>query len=748
MKKDAGKSISEFSMLELFQSEMETQSGVLTSGLLAAEKNPHDAQALESIMRAAHSLKGAARLVGVRAVEQIAHVLEDVFVAAQRGELLIASGAIDVALHAVDTLRRIAAAPVDDAGNAHDVTVLDTVAALEAVGRGEAPPPLPASPPVAEERSGMLFPEKIVAADDSERVVRVGADRLNRILGLCSELVVDARHAQHHQQMLLQLKKKHDELVQTLETLREYSIELRLDERMKSYLAQARKRAADVKRSLLSRHGEADEFERRLSTATARLHREVILTRMRPFADGVSGFQRMARDLARITGKRVELKFSGLRTDVDRDVLEKLEAPLTHLIRNAIDHGIEPPQERVAHGKPEHGTVHIAASYSGGMLYIVLEDDGRGVDFEKLKRTIVERRLTTAGMVDHLTQEELVEFLFLPRFSTRAEVTELSGRGVGLDVVRDAVQAMGGAIRTTITPGRGTRFALQLPITLSLIPALLVEVAGESYAFPLPRIDRLLMLDAQDVQHVEGHQYAVIDGENIGLVYAGGIINTTAKIESRERIAVVVLSDRLSRYGVVVDRIAGERVLAVQALDPRLGKVRDISAAALLDDGTLTLIVDVDDFVRSIDNATKGGTLQRVAAPAEQKKAGAGKRILVVDDSITVRGVEAKLLESRGYSVATAVDGMDGWNQVRGEKFALVITDIDMPRMDGVELVHMIKNDPQLRELPVMIVSYKDRPEDRKRGLDAGADYYLTKGSFHDETLVDAVVDLIGRSIE
>lgn len=745
MKNGHGKNFSELSMLELFQVEMESQSGVLTDGLLAVEKNPDDAQALESVMRAAHSLKGAARLVGVQAVEKIAHVLEDVFVSAQRGELQISSAVVDVALRAVDAMRHIAASP-DAAGALHDELAGSMTTALEAARRGEAPASAVQPATNAASPADFLFPEKIVEAEDSTRVVRVGADRLNRILGLCSELVVDARHAQTQMQNVLQLKKKHDELVQTLEILREYSLEHHIDDRMKTYLAQARKRASDVKKMLADHYSDADEFERRLGSATARVHREVILTRMRPFADGVSGFQRMARDLARITGKKVELQFSGLRTDVDRDVLDKLEAPLTHLIRNAIDHGIELPHERVASGKPEHGTVYITASYSGGMLFIVLEDDGCGVDFEKLKRAIVARQLTTAEMADRLTDEELVEFLFLPRFSTRDSVTELSGRGVGLDVVRDAVQDMGGTIRTVTTPGKGTRFTLQLPITLSLIPALLVEVAQESYAFPLPRIDRLLMLDAGDVQHVEGHQYMVVDGENIGLIYAGGVFNLASYADARERLSVVVLSDRLSRYGVVVDRIIGQRVLAVQSLDPRLGKVRDISAAALLEDGTLTLIVDVDDFVRSIDNASKGGALQQVTSPAENRARLPAKRILVVDDSITVRGVEAKLLESRGYAVATAVDGMDGWNQARSEKFDLVITDVDMPRMDGVELVQLIKNDQQLRTMPVMIVSYKDRPEDRQRGLDAGADYYLTKGSFHDETLVDAVIDLIGRS--
>ncbi len=745
MRKDYGKNLSELSMMELFQVEIETQAETLTGGLLSLEKNPAQPAVVESLMRAAHSLKGASRLVGLRALERIAHVLEDVFVAAQKNAIMIGSDAVDICLHAVDLMKLVALGNESaDAGAAWGAKIDSIVSALKSVRQGQV---LPALRPLPAEAIPVSTPPlEWPVAEDSERVLRVSADRLNRILGLSSELVVDVRQAQTQVQALLHMKKKHADVLQTLDMLRDALSSLGANERASIYLAQLRKRATDFRQLLAEQLAEADAFDRRLGTTTARVHREVILTRMRPLADGVQGFQRMVRDLARATGKKVELRIHGLRTELDRDVLEKLEAPLTHLIRNAIDHGIEPPAERRARNKPEHGTVQLAASYSGGMLLIVLEDDGRGVDIEQLKRKIVERGLTPADMVERLNVDELIEFLFLPKFSTRDTLTELSGRGVGLDIVREAVQALGGTVKTSTNPGRGARFTLHLPITLSLIPALLVAIGQESYAFPLARIDRLLNIAPTQVQYIEGHQYTVIDGDNVGLVDACSLFGKKSELETHSHLDVVVLSDRLSRYGVVVDRIVGERVLAVQSLDARLGKVRDISAAALLEDGTPTLIIDVDDFVRSIDHARRGGTLQHMDEWADNLKSKIEKRVLVVDDSITVRGVEAKLLEMHGYVVATAVDGMDGWNRVRSERFDLVITDVDMPRMDGVELVDMIKHDPQLKVIPVMIVSYKDRPEDRQRGLEAGADYYLTKGSFHDETLIDAVIDLIGRA--
>lgn len=745
MRKEHGKNISELSMQELFQIEVETQAEILTSGLLSLEKSPLQPSIIESLMRAAHSLKGASRLVGLRILEQLAHVLEDVFVAAQKNTIVIDTEAVDACLRAVDAMQHIALSKSADESFIRDPEVDNIVTTLEAVREGVALPALAARPPPAIV-PGPGVPDERIAIEDSERVLRVSAERLNRILGLSSELVVDVRHAQTQVKTLLYMKKKHAGLVQMLDLLRDALSDLGINERANIYLEQLRKRAAGFQQLLAENLTHADVFDRRLSTTVTRMHREVILTRMRPLADGVQGFQRMVRDLARATGKKVDLTIHGLRTEVDRDVLEKLEAPLTHLIRNAVDHGIEPPAERRAKNKAETGTVQLTASYSGGMLSIVLEDDGCGIDYAQLKKTIVERGLTPAGMVERLNPDELTEFLFLPEFSTREAVTELSGRGVGLNVVRDTVQALGGTVKTSTNPGRGTRFTLHLPITLSLMPALLVEIGEESYAFPLGRIDRLLNIASTQVQTIEGHQYTVIDSENVGLVDASGLFGKKAAIGNHPHLDVVVLSDRLSRYGVVVDRMVGERVLAVQSLDPRLGKLRDISAAALLEDGTPTLIIDVDDFVRSIDHARRGGTLQQMEEWADNHKIKVVKRVLVVDDSITVRGVEAKLLETHGYEVATAVDGMDGWNRVRSERFDLVITDVDMPRMDGVELVDLMKHDEHLKATPVMIVSYKDRPEDRQRGLEAGADYYLTKGSFHDETLIDAVIDLIGRA--
>jgi two-component system sensor histidine kinase and response regulator WspE len=341
-----------------------------------------------------------------------------------------------------------------------------------------------------------------------------------------------------------------------------------------------------------------------------------------------------------------------------------------------------------------------------------------------------------------LTEPELLEFLFLPGFTTTSSVTEFSGRGVGLDVVQDTVRRVGGSVRIVTRLGQGTTFHLQLPITLSVIRAVVVEIAGEPYAFPHTRIDRLLRVPRVNVRSLEHRQFVSVDGQNVGLVLASQLLDLPSEGPRGTDLPVVLLSDATGTYGLIVDAFRGEQDLVVRPLDARLGKVPNLSAAAILDDGSPVLIVDVEDLVRSMDQFIQTGSLRRL----ETREIGPArkKRVLVVDDSITVREVERQLLTHKGYDVVIAVDGMDGWNQARAERFDLIVTDVDMPRMTGIQLVRAVRADERLKDLPVVIVSYKEREEDRARGLEVGANAYLTKSSFHDNRFVEAIEDLIG----
>ncbi len=760
--------LSGFSMLELFRLEAESQTAVLAAGVLAIEELERSPETVESMMRAAHSLKGAARIVGLDPAVRVAHALEDVFVAAGKGSFRVKPEHGDRILAGIDFLSAIAKSddalsPTSDwparaerlvgdvATMVADQTALaqpsaaaEGKATMPAAGSAEAatsplkPPAVPpAEPPAVAPR----------ATEQIDRVVRVSADSLTRLVGLAGESLVETRQLRPFVDSLLQLRSNEVDICDAIAALDEKlkGGDVAVPGTVTAMLTTIRERS-EARLAALTRHVEDFEsFARRNEDLSNRLHHEVIVSRMRPLADGIRGFPRLVRDVARTLGKQVKFEVRGEQTGVDRDILDKLEAPLSHLIRNSLDHGIELPADREAAGKPPAGTIRLEARHRAGMLQITLTDDGRGIDVEHLRAKAVARGLVARQVADHLTELELLEFLFLPGFSTKDQVTEISGRGVGLDVVQSMVKSVGGSVRVATQTGRQTTFTLQLPITMSVIRALLVQVGGEPYAFPLTRIDQILFCPASSIRTVEGRQYFDRDGVSIGLVMAAQILETTGQSPA-DPMPVVVISDRGQQFGMIVDSFLGERDLEERPLDPRLGKVPDVNSASLLENGDPVLIVDVEDLVRSIDNVLMGRRLSRVEFERMAEQARQRKRILVVDDSITVRELERQLLQARGFAVDVAVDGMDGWNAIRGTHYDLVVTDVDMPRMDGIGLVSLIKADPARRETPVVIVSYKDREEDRLRGLDAGANRYLTKSSFHDETFVDTIIDLIGEA--
>ncbi|MBK0059177.1 hybrid sensor histidine kinase/response regulator [Pseudomonas sp. S44] len=748
------------SLLELFSLEAEAQTQVLSAGLLALERNPAQVDQLEACMRAAHSLKGAARIVGIDAGVSVAHVMEDCLVAAQERRLLLRPEHIDALLQGTDLLMRIATPGDTQAETAVPAFLVQMAMLLDpssapapdAAGGAATPSPLampPEVPTTPVEPEAEVEPAPAArggkrAGEGAERVLRVTADRLNSLLDLSSKSLVETQRLKPYLASLQRLKRMHGQGMRALDGLKSQLEGSGQSAEVLDALAQTQRLLAETQQILQQQAADLDEFGWQASQRAQLLYDTALACRMRPFADVLTGQSRMVRDLGRSLGKQVRLLIEGEKTQVDRDVLEKLEAPLTHLLRNAVDHGIEQPERRLLAGKPSDGTLRLRASHQAGLLILELSDDGAGIDLERLRRSIVDRALSPAETVAQMSEAELLTFLFLPGFSLRDQVTEVSGRGVGLDAVQHMVRELRGSIELTQVAGQGCCFHLEVPLTLSVVRSLVVEVGGEAYAFPLAHIERTLDVPAEAIVQIEGRQHFWHEDRHIGLVAASQLLNRPAAQEEADNLRVVVIREREQLYGVAVERLIGERVLVVMPLDPRLGKVQDISSGALLDDGSVVLIIDVEDLLRSVDKLLSTGRLERIDRGARAGRGVARKRILVVDDSLTVRELQRKLLGTRGYDVAVAVDGMDGWNALRSEDFDLLITDIDMPRMDGIELVTLVRRDNRLQSLPVMVVSYKDREEDRRRGLDAGADYYLAKASFHDDALLDAVEELIG----
>ncbi|MFI8481567.1 hybrid sensor histidine kinase/response regulator [Pseudomonas sp. NPDC078700] len=755
------------SLLELFRMEAEAQTQVLDAGLLVLERDPTHAGQLEACMRAAHSLKGAARIVGLDEGVNVAHVMEDLLVGAQEGLLRLQSDHVDALLQGSDALLRIGQVGLSTEQQAQlSEHVSNLVARLQALfgaavpARAKTPPSTPAQPQAKPE---MPQAEPIVSTtDDSSaaesaqgstsdargRVLRVSAERLDHLLDMSGKSLVEFQRIKPLSESLARLKRLHATTKRALDALREATLESSMDVHAQALLGESRGLLGECQQMLMQHMEAFDEFAWQGEKRTQALYDAALTSRMRPFADVLSGQMRMVRDLGRSLGKQVSLETEGENTQVDRDVLERLESPLTHLLRNAVDHGIESPEQRINAGKPAEGAIKLRARHHAGMLVLELQDDGGGVDLERLKQSIRDRKLSTAETIVQLSEEELLAFLFLPGFSMREHVTEVSGRGVGLDAVMHEIRQLRGSVRMQQQAGQGSVFIIEVPLTLSVVRSLVIEIGAEAYAIPLAHIEHMLRLEQDQIVQLEGRQHFWYENRHVGLIAASQLLQKAEGRVDQEGISVVLINDRDMLYGLTVERFIGERTLVVMPLDPRLGKVRDVSAGALLDDGTPVLILDVEDLCSSIAKLLGSGNLQRVNSRDKQASGRARKRVLVVDDSLTVRELERKLLLNRGYEVAVAVDGMDGWNALRAESFDLLITDIDMPRMDGIELVSLVRRDSRLQSLPVMVVSYKDREEDRQRGLDAGADYYLAKASFHDEALLDAVQVLIGDAQE
>ena len=764
-----------FSMWDLFRGEVESQMRAFTEGLLALEGGSSAKEHLAATMRAAHSIKGAARIVQLDVAVTLSHAMEDCLVAAQEGALTLDPGAIDVLLSAGDLLAKVSAldesgvpAWVEEQTPAID-KLLSQLADVRA-GKSVAPPPsaappAPVPPPTIEEQPAPApdAPAKPVAQDmttapralaaqtapaaldraprtgsGADRGIKVTAQILNRLMGLAGESLVQSRWFEPFSESLLDLKRRHKEINDHLEVLRSF---VENSPEGAATLDAAQRKLQETRRWSAEQQAKLDAFGIRSAGLSDRLYREVVASRMRPFGDGVEGFPRLVRDLARQLGKQVHLEIVGTNTEIDREILDRLEAPLNHAIRNSLDHGIERPEDRIAAGKSPTGTIRLEARHRAGLFVLTVSDDGRSVDIEMLRTLVASRGLATVEMSANFSEAELLEFLFLPGFSTAKAVTDISGRGVGLDAVQEMAKSVGGLATITSRFGQGMTIQLELPLTLSVVRTFVAEISGEPFAFPLTRIASVVKVNRTDLSTLEGQQYFTHDGERVGVVSALEVLDLPGKPDWSEEISVVLLGDHSTRYGLAVDRFIGEFEMVVRPLDTRLGKIPSISASALMDDGSPVLIVDVEDLARSVETLLHGGRLRGLGRGEMTQIT--HKRILVVDDSVTVREVQRSLLQNRGYIVEVAVDGIDGWNALRAGSYDLTITDVDMPRMTGIELVSKIKADPKLNGLPVIIVSYKDREEDRMRGLDAGADRYLTKSSFHDETLLTAVEELI-----
>ncbi len=746
-------------MRSFFWKELEERVEVLTRHLLELEQGLSSPQRLETMMRMAHTIKGGARLADIDPVMQLAHTLEDIFVSAQKQQITINSNHTDLLLKGVDSIVQLSEQATQQSGM--DKTAMAQYQSLNKelgkvltdpesfkvkAGSSECQP----QPDLVEEINESSESSEVAGSDEeeavAERVIRVNAEKLNKVIGLAGELSVESRQLKKFWQENIKLRRNARTMNQVVEKCVALLKSYQIDESDRHYLTELMRESLAIEEAVNHNCEVLEDYERKTTGLTDKLVRETLGHRMRPFKEGTQGLLRLARTVSQKLGKKARLEIRGENTQVDRDILERLNVPLTHLIQNALDHGLETTDARLAKGKPEEGHIVVEASHKAGLLVVTVKDDGGGVNREKLRASILKKNMATEDMVANMSDAELYEFLLLPNFSLKDKVTTVSGRGVGMDLIHEMVQELRGRIVIHSEEGKGCCFELLLPLTLSMLRCVVVEVSGFYYALPVGPLNKVLTFTSDAVNILENRQYIRdSSGVQLGLVNAHQLLELPEKQQPGGRQEAIVLGRGSHQYAMTVDSVIGETTLVERPIDTRMGKIKDISSAAFLDDGTPILILDADDLVISIERLVAGGRVDKCdSGTTDDERAASAKRVLVVDDSMTVRELERSLLEDNGYRVDVAVDGADGWNAVRMNEYDLVISDIDMPRMDGFEFISHIRSEHHLQHLPIIIISYKDRESDRKRGMEVGADHYLTKGSFMDETFISTVRDLIG----
>ncbi len=737
--------LSQYSMLDLFRMEADNQISELIKRLLSVEKTGHAVTEIEALMRSAHSLKGAGRMVGVNAIVRIAHRLEDCFVAVQEGCLQLTQNEIDVLFKAIDLIGQLSKETDEEFTSQehryHEqlTDVEKNIAALTQVGDIEKETMIPLSNAVNQVKvinnDGTAEFRSVV---DEERILRVNADRLNRIMGLAGETLLETRRMSELLKTMPLLKRKQwtlsqqiDRLMMTLESESQV-----IGERSRMQLQNVVQTAENLRKELTDRIADLEILDHRTVTVADRLHRAVLATRMRPFGDIVQGLPRLVRDLSRKLNKQVQLHMSGLSILVDRDVLERIDIPLTHLVQNALDHGLEFPHIRIAQGKNELGQLHIDVSQMAGFLYVNVSDDGRGVDVTKLRAKIDEKKIIDQGALAALDDMALLDYLFVPGFSTKEQVSDISGRGVGLDMVREAVVSLNGTVRLDTTLDQGTQFQLVLPLNVSIAKTLVVSIGGESFAFLLSYIYRVLHVSSHEVTLVNECATIIIDGQAVRLLHANHLFNRPLSENRLGEYEVLVIGRSPNYYALVVEGIIGERELAIHPLDPQLGHVKDISSAALLEDGSPTLIIDGEAYVASIEEMIRNNPKIGKDLYQREDLRQASVRVLIVDDSMTVREMERNLLQENGFLVDTAENGEVALALLSEYYYQLIITDLDMPYMNGYELIEKIRENQKYNELPIMVMS--------NNPVTLNVDEVLHKDAFSVVKYINCVKRLVG----
>lgn len=771
----------EAEVLEFFVPEAQEYLEAITACLLGLEKDPEDKDTIHKLFRAAHTLKGSAFTVGFQVIGDMTHYMEDIMGAIREGRMRVTSELTDVFFHAVDEvrlllgreqgkltemrrefdpiMRRLMQASSGKTGKAAAPVITQPAAAALAGALAEAPGGAKAdraqAPGIKEAAAG---------------TVRVSRDRLERLLNLVGELVIGRGRLEQRIAVLEQLsrqvlayKGRMQDTVRTFEEKHAFTLpsptigtpgqsplalptdfgSLEFD-KYDDFNILARRIAevsADVGEAMAQLNAsirKAREDMGLLQQMTTDLRDEIARTRMVPIGALFTRFQKAVREMARTVGKPVEVVFAGANTEVDAGVVQRLADPLIHIMRNAVAHGIEPPSVRAAAGKPAQGTVYLNASNRGNMVVIEIEDDGAGLNADKIKAKAVALGLIRPERVATMSPTETFNLIYLPGFSTAEEVGDQAGRGVGMDVVKRAIADMNGQIEIETEPGVGTKFTLSLPLTLLISTALMIRVGDQQYALPLPSIREILVPSAGAIDAISGHPVLQVGaGEAIEIKSLARLLGTEPARHDGPT-PVVVIRTAKGVLGLEVDALLGLQEIVIKTLGSlKLFQGSCYSGATIDPEGRVVLVVDPANLfgeragALAFSEATAlHDTLQlEMGEPAagEAMAAQDSSGVLLVDDSLSVRKFIGRMLESAGYQVETAADGEEGLRKATVGGFRLIITDLEMPKMNGYELIQALRDRPETKSIPIVVMTTRAADKHKQLAQSLGVSSYITK---------------------
>ena len=743
-------------LLATFKIEAKEHIDAISSGLVGLEKTvtaEEQMQIIETIFREAHSLKGAARAVNLSEIESVCQSLETVFAILKRREIALSSELFDVLHNAVDTLRKFLADEAEQTAEGKS-RVATLIRQLEDAVKGV----LPYSRPEPDKREDKELPSS--GKPSTAETIRISTAKLDSILLQAEEMLsaklATNQHATDLRDVNAMFGRWKKEWAKTYPEVRRVQQLLeRKGERSQgktdfqfSKLLGFLNWNYDYIKSLedkltgLAKLAEHNRYS--LSGMVDHLLQDMKKVCMLPFSSLLEIFPKLVRDLSRGQGKEVDLVIRGGEVEIDRRILEEMKDPLIHLVRNSIDHGIEKSEERARKKKPPRGNIAMAISpRNGSNVEIVISDDGAGISADRVRAASVKLGVISPGEAERLTEPEVLSLIYKSGVSTSPIVTDVSGRGLGLAIVQEKVEKLGGVISFETHLDAGTTFRIVLPLTLATFRGVLVRVDEHFFIIPSASVERVVIVNREEIKTVENRETVQLNGQAVSLARLAEVLELfqgSGPGNSSDIVQMVVLGSAEKRIAFAVDEILNEQEVLVKRLGKQLSRVRNIAGATVLGTGQVVPILNVADLIKSAVKVTAipaRGAL--ISGEIKEKR----KSILVVEDSITSRTLLKNILESAEYDVKTAVDGVDAFTALKMEGFDLVVSDVDMPRMNGFDLTAKIRKDKKFSELPIVLVTALESREDRERGIDVGANAYIVKSSFDQSNLLEVIKRLI-----